>query len=95
MSDDVPPPEEDELFEDAEQHAESIESARNQAYQFHSMLDQMKDWSRETVTALRVEAAECDDEEMTTNLLRAAELSETVRRRIETGDNALARMVQP
>lgn len=85
----VAPPDEDEMFEDDE--PDPAEQAVQQANQFHQIMDQAKDWARQTASDIRVDAALKDDEETAEQLDQIADLVETVTTRIEQGDNNRAR----
>jgi hypothetical protein len=89
MTDDIEPPESDELFDQEEMLQEAIQ----QAQQYHSIMDSAKEWSRETTTDLRIEAALEDDEEAADRIEQIAAIVRTVTERIEQGDNNRARSV--
>lgn len=89
MSEDIEPPESDELFE--EQSPGDVEVALQKAQQYHAMMDQSKVWARETAADLRVRAANESDEEAIDEILQAAQLVTTVVSRIEQGDNTRSR----
>jgi hypothetical protein len=97
MSDDttettVEPPTEDELLEDSvDERDEKVERAVQQANQFHQMMDQAKEWSREIAADLRVEAALEDEESVADQIEEIADLVNSVTTRIERGDNNRAR----
>jgi hypothetical protein len=89
MTDDIEPPESDELFDQEEMLQEAIQ----QAQQYHSIMDSAKEWSRETTTDLRIEAALEEDEEAADRIEQIAAIVRTVTERIEQGDNNRARSV--
>jgi hypothetical protein len=89
MTDDIEPPESDELFDQEEMLQEAIQ----QAQQYHSIMDSAKKWSRETTTDLRIEAALEEDEEAADRIEQIAAIVRTVTERIEQGDNNRARSV--
>ncbi|TQQ81896.1 hypothetical protein [Halonotius roseus] len=70
---------------------DEVQAAITQAHQLHNMIDNAKDWSRETAAKMRVRAAREDDAEAVDEIEQVAALIETVNRRIETGDIGLAR----
>jgi hypothetical protein len=86
----VPPPDSDELFEEDEQE-QLVQTAVQQARQYHSVLDTAKEWSREMSGELRVAAALEEDEETASDIEQVAELVKTVTARIEQGDNNRSR----
>lgn len=86
----VPPPDSDELFEEDEQE-QLVQTAVQQARQYHSVLDTAKEWSREMSGELRVVAALEEDEETASDIEQVAELVKTVTARIEQGDNNRSR----
>jgi len=88
MTDETPA---DDGHNETNETDESIQSALQQADQFHAILDQAKEWSRETATSLRVEAALADDEEDAERLAQAVALVRTVADRIEQGDSGRSR----
>ena len=86
----VPPPDSDELFEEDEQE-QLVQTAVQQARQYHSVLDTAKEWSREMSGERRVVAALEEDEETASDIEQVAELVKTVTARIEQGDNNRSR----
>lgn len=93
-ADEVPPPEEDTLFEDEQRENDQdlqVQHALEQARQYHAAMDAAKTWGRKTATDLRVSAVSVDDPEARDELAQAAALVETVTDRIEQGDNQRAR----
>lgn len=94
----VPPPENDEFFDDEPDDEQTdrdqmVQGAIQQAQQYHAVMDAAKEWSRETATNLRVEAALEDDEETADEIEQVASIVRTVTERIEQGDNSRARSV--
>ena len=96
MPDEIQPPESDELFEEDESDEKEkrrhlVQVALQRANQYHAMIDEAKEWSRERSADVLVEAALEQEEEDAREIAEVAELVRTVARRIEQGDNSLAR----
>ncbi|UBF22639.1 hypothetical protein HRTV-25_gp58 [Halorubrum tailed virus 25] len=92
----VPPPENDDFFEDDEptenpERDQLVQTAIQQAQQYHTVMDAAKEWGRDTAAELLVEAAIEDDDETAEEIEQTAALVRTVVRRIEKGDNNLSR----
>lgn len=91
MSEEIEPPESDEIFDNNEDRDQLVETAVQQAQQYHRVMDAAKDWARETATELRVEAALEEDDETAEEIEQIAAMVLTVPNRIERGDNNLSR----
>lgn len=87
MSEDI------DIDELQESRDELVQTAIQQAQQYHAIMDAAKEWARETATDLRVEAALEDDEETADEIAQVAGIVETVTARVEQGDNSRARSV--
>ncbi|OYR54987.1 hypothetical protein [Halorubrum halodurans] len=91
----VPPPENDEFFDDEQldttERDQLVQQAIQQAKQYHGLMDAAKEWARDTAADLLVEAALEDDAETAGEIEQAAALVKTVPNRIEQGDNARSR----
>jgi type II secretory pathway pseudopilin PulG len=92
MTDEIRPPEADELFDTDQQRI--VQESIQQAQQYHSAMDSAKGWARETVADLRVEAALEDDDETAAEIEQVAAIVTTVIDRIEQGDNNRARALR-
>ena len=96
MTEEIQPPESDELFEEdesgeKEKRRHLVQVALQRANQYHAVLDEAKEWSREKSADVLVEAALEEDEEDSAEIAEVAELIRTVAKRIEQGDNQRAR----
>jgi hypothetical protein len=89
MTDEIQPPDEDELFDNEQQQMVSM--AIQQANQYHTVMDSAKTWGRQAVADLRVEAALEDDEETAAEIEQVAAMVTTVVERVEQGDNNRSR----